>query len=99
MKDIASIIAIKTPANQSILKHHIRDLSLADAYNFGTIKDEIIKDRFVCGVRGSSLSKKKKTKQDKTTTSSTGTNTLEKCIDVCRSAGATSTLLIAICQH
>ena len=28
MKDIASIIAIKTPANQSILTHHIRDLSL-----------------------------------------------------------------------
>ena len=98
MKDIASIIAIKTPANQSILTHHIRDLSLADAYNFGTIKDEIIRDRFVCGVRGSSLSKKK-TKQNKTTTSSTGTNTLEKCIDVCRSAGATSTLLKAIYQH
>ena len=65
MKDIASIIAIKTPANQSILTHHIRDLSLADAYNFGTIKDEIIRDRFVCGVRGSSLSNKKnKTKQN-----------------------------------
>lgn len=52
-------------AGESIDTYTSHSRSLADACNFGTIKEEIIRDRFVCGVRGSSLSKKNqnKTKQ------------------------------------
>ena len=60
--------------------------SLSDTCNFGTLKDEMIRDRIVCGVRDSSLRKKLLQVPELT---------LEKCIDMCRSAEGTSTQLEA----
>lgn len=61
--------------------------SLSDTCNFGPLKDEMIRDRIVCGVRDSSLRKKLLQVPELT---------LEKCIDMCRSAEATSTQLEAM---
>ena len=61
--------------------------SLSDTYNFGTLKEEMIRDRIVCRVRDSSLRKK---------LLQVPALTLEKCIDMCCSAEATSTQLEAM---
>ena len=61
--------------------------SLSDTCDFGALKDEIIRDRIVCGVRDSSLMKKLLQVPELT---------LERCIDMCRSAEATSTQLEAM---
>ena len=61
--------------------------SLSDTCNFGMLKDEMLRDRIVCGVRDSSLRKKLLQVPELT---------LEKCIDMCRSAEATSTQLEAM---
>ena len=61
--------------------------SLSDTRNFGTLKEEMIRDRIVCGVRNSSLRKK---------LLQVPALTIEKCINMCRSAEATSTQLEAM---
>ena len=61
--------------------------SLCDMCNFGTLKEEMIRDRIVCGVCDSSLRKK---------LLQVPALTLEKCIDMCRSAEATLTQLEAM---
>ena len=61
--------------------------SLSDTCNFGTLKEEMIRDRIVCGVRDSSLRKK---------LLQVPALRLEKCIDMCRSTEATSTQLEAM---
>ena len=60
--------------------------SLSDTC-FGALKDEMIRDRIVCGVRDSGLRKKLLQVPELTH---------EKCIDMCRSAEATSTQLEAM---
>ena len=60
---------------------------LSDTCNFGALKDEMIRDRIVCGVRDGSLRKKLLQVPELT---------LQKCIDMCRSAEATSTQLEAM---
>ena len=61
--------------------------SLSDTFNFGTLKDEMIRGRIVCGVRDSCLRKELLQVPELT---------LKKCIDMCRSAEATSTQLEAM---
>ena len=61
--------------------------SLSDTCNFGTLKEEMITNRIVCHVRDSSSRKKLFQVPELT---------LEKCIDICRSAEATSTQLEAM---
>ena len=56
--------------------------SLTDTCNFGALKDETIRERIVCGVRDRSLRKKLLRVPELT---------LERYIDMCRSAEATST--------
>jgi len=55
--------------------------------NFGALKDELIRDRIVCGVRDNSMRKKLLQVPELT---------LDKCLDICRSAEATSTQLEAM---
>ena len=74
-------------AGESIDTYASNLRSLSDTCNFGALKDEIIRDRIVCGVRDSSLRKKLLQVPELT---------LEKCIDMCRSAEATSTQLEAM---
>ena len=74
-------------AGESIDTYASNLRSLSDTCNFGTLKDEMIRDRIVCGVRDSSLRKKLLQVPELT---------LEKCIDMCRSAEATSTQLEAM---
>ena len=61
--------------------------SLADTCNFGALKDETIRKRIVCGVDDSSLRKKLLQVPELT---------LERCIDMCHCAEATSTQLEAM---
>ena len=61
--------------------------SIPDTCNFGALKDEMIRDRIVCGVRDGSLRKKLLQVPELT---------LEKCIDMCRSAEVRSTQLEAM---
>ena len=59
----------------------------ADTCNFGVLKDELIKDRIVCGVRDNGMRKKLLQVPELT---------CDKCVDICRSAEATSTQLEAM---
>ena len=61
--------------------------SLSETCNFGALKDEMIRARTVCGVRDSSLRQKLLRVPELT---------LERCIDMCRRAEATSTQLEAM---
>ena len=74
-------------AGESIDTYGSNLRSLTDTCNFGTLKEEMIRDRIVCGVRDSSLRKKLLQVPELT---------LEKCIAMCRSADATSTQLEAV---
>ena len=74
-------------AGESVDTYPLNLRSLSDTCNFGALKDEIIRDRIVCGVRDSSLRKKLLQVPELT---------LERCIDMCRSAEAASTQLEAI---
>ena len=74
-------------AGESIDTYASNLRSLSDTCNFGALKDEMIRDRIVCGVRDSSLRKKLLQVPELT---------LEKCIDMCRSPEATSTQLEAM---
>ena len=74
-------------AGESIDTYASNLRSLADMCNFGALKDETIRERIVCGVRDSSLRKKLLQVPELT---------LERCIDACRSAEATSTQLEAM---
>ena len=55
--------------------------SLTDTCNFGTLKEEVIRERIVCGVRDSNLRKKLLKVPERT---------LKKCIDMCCSTEAMS---------
>ena len=61
--------------------------ALAATCEFGALKDEMIRDRFVCGITENSI-RQKMLQEPKLS--------LEKCLDVCRSAEATSAHLRAI---
>ena len=74
-------------AGESIDTYASNLRSLSDTCNFGALKDEMIRDRIVCGVRDSSLRKKLLQVPELT---------LQKCIDMCRSVEATSTQLEAM---
>ena len=74
-------------AGESIDTYASNLRSLSDTCNFGALKDEMIRDRIVCRVRDSSLRKKLLQVPELT---------LQKCIDICRSAEATSTQLEAM---
>ena len=74
-------------AGESVDTYALNFRSLSDTFNFGALKDEIIRDRIVCGVRDSSLRKKLLQVPELT---------LERCIDICRSAEAASTQLEAM---
>ena len=74
-------------AGESIDTYASNLRSLSDTCDFGALKDEMIRDRIVCGVRDSSLRKKLLQVPELT---------LEKCIDMCRSPEATSTQLEAM---
>ena len=74
-------------AGESIDTYASNLRSLSDTCNFGALKDEMIRDRIVCGVREGSLRKKLLQVPELT---------LQKCIDMCRSAEATSTQLEAM---
>ena len=73
-------------AGESIDTYASNLRSLSDTCNFGALKDEMIRDRVVCGVRDSLRKKLLQVPE----------LTLEKCIDMCRSAEATSTQLEAM---
>ena len=74
-------------AGESINTYEANLRSLSDRCNFGALKDEMIRDNIVCGVRDSSLRKKLFQVPELT---------LQRCIDMCRSAEATSTQLKAM---
>ena len=74
-------------AGESIDTYASNLRSLSDKCNFGALIDEMMRDRIVCGVRDSSLRKKLPQVPELT---------LERCIDMCRSAEATSTQLEAM---
>ena len=61
--------------------------ALAATCEFGTLKDEMIRDRLVCGITENSV-RRKLLQEPKLS--------LEKCLDICRSAEATSAHLKAI---
>ena len=71
-------------AGESIDTYDSSLRSLLDTCNFRTLREEMIRDRIVCGVRDSSLRKKLLQVPELT---------LQKCIDICRIAEATSTQL------
>ena len=66
--------------------------ALADTCEFGTLKDNLIRDRIVCGVRENAV--RRKLLQESALT-------LSKFVDICRAAKATSAQLkeIASCQN
>ena len=55
--------------------------ALAETCDFGALKDQLIRDRIVCGVRDNAV-RRKLLQESKLT--------LEKCIDICHAAEATS---------
>ena len=65
--------------------------ALADTCGFGTLKDHLIRDRIVCGVRDNAV--RRKLVQESALT-------LSKCVDICRAAEATTAQLkeMAPCQ-
>ena len=67
-------------AGESIDTYASNLRSLSDTCSFGALKDEIVRDRIACGVRDSSLRKKLLQVPELT---------LERWIDMCRSAEAT----------
>ena len=77
-------------AGESIDTYASNLRSLADTCNFGALKDEMIRERIVCGVRDSSLRKQLLQVPELT---------LERCIDMCCSAEATSTQLEAMSRQ
>ena len=60
---------------------------LANTRNFGSLKDELIRDRIVCGIRD--MGTRKKLLQE-------AGLTLQRCIDTCRSAETTATQMKAM---
>ena len=58
--------------------------ALAETCNFGALKDQLIRDRIVCGVRDNAV-RRKLLQESKLA--------LEKCVDICRAAEATSAQL------
>ena len=58
--------------------------ALAETCKFGTLKDHLIRDRIVCGVRENAV--RRKLLQESGLT-------LSKCVDICRAAEATSAQL------
>ena len=58
--------------------------ALAETCDFGALKDQLIRDRIVCGVRDNAV-RRKLLQESKLT--------LEKCVDICRAAEATSAQL------
>ena len=58
--------------------------ALAETCEFGTLKDHLIRDRIVCGVRENAV--RRKLLQESGLT-------LSKCVDICRAAEATSAQL------
>ena len=63
-------------AGESVDTHASNLRSISDTCSFGARKDEIIRDRILCGVRDNSLRKKLLHVPELT---------LERCIDMCRS--------------
>ena len=61
--------------------------ALAATCEFGALRDEMIRDRLVCGITNNSV-RRKLLQEPK--------SSLEKCLDICRSAEATSAHLKAI---
>ena len=55
--------------------------ALAETCDFGALKDQLIRDRIVCGVRDNAV-RRKLLQESKLT--------LEKCVDICRAAEATT---------
>ena len=64
--------------------------TLADTCSFGTLKEEMIRDRLVCGISDNAL--RKKLLQESQLT-------LEKCMDYCRAAEAANSQLKEISSH
>ena len=64
--------------------------SLADTCSFGNLKEEMIRDRLVCGISDNGL--RKKLLQESQLT-------LEKCMDYCRAAEAANSQLKEISSH
>ena len=74
-------------SHESIDVYAIALRALAATCEFGALKDEVIRDRLVCGITENSV-RRKLLQEPKLS--------LEKCLDICRSAEATSTHLRAI---
>ena len=64
--------------------------TLAETCEFGSLKEDLIRDRLVCGIRDNSL-RKKLLQEPKLT--------LNKCLDSCRAAEATKLQLEAMTNH
>ena len=64
--------------------------TLADTCSFGTLKEEMIRDRLVCGISDNAL--RKKLLQESQLT-------LEKCMDYCRAAEAANSQLKETSSH
>ena len=67
-------------ANESIDAYTTALRTLAETCEFGSLKDDLIRDRLVCGIRDNGQ-RKKLLQEPKLT--------LEKCLDSCRAAEAT----------
>ena len=77
----------KQESNESIEVYAAVLRALAATCEFGELKDEMIRDHLVCGIADNSV--RRKLLQDPKLS-------LEKCLDICRSADATSAHLKAI---
>lgn len=77
----------KQQSHESIDVYAVALRALAATCEFGKLKDEMIRDRLVCGIADNSV-RRKLWQEPKLS--------LEKCLDICRSAEATSTHLKAI---
>ena len=77
----------KQESNESIEVYAAVLRALAATREFGELKDEMIRDHLVCGIADNSV--RRKLLQDPKLS-------LEKCLDICRSADATSAHLKAI---
>ena len=87
MNATSSTTENKNLTNQSMLMRRHCEL-WQPRVNFGTLKDEMIRDRVVCGFTDNSI-RRKLLQEPKMV--------LVKCLDICRSSEATSTHLKEIC--
>ena len=87
-KSFASIISSRSENKLSSLtktkKSAGKDTTLEETCDFGALKDQLIRDGIVCGVRENAV-KRKLLQESKLT--------LEKCVHVCRATEATSARL------